>query len=344
MIGQVYDNLYNSDILIIKTDTAGNEIWKKKIGVAGIDENALKIDILQNNLIISGYKTSHNANAYSGFVMRLDTAANVIWNKTLNTNFGGGGNAKILKDGNIAICSQYREYTTGTDRYTRFQIEKITPNNVTLWSKKMGQIGLELGISSIIESKQGNIVVDGQVAYNTANGVTANGIVWVVNQNGDSLFTREFYYQQGCQNYFRDMIQASDGGYCFAGFFIPLYANSQCVGTQDIWLLKVDSNFCESAIPCTSNVGITNYTKDEGVKVYPNPANNELYFVFNIEEAKTITVDLFDINGRLLLSKTYDNAKEPHRLDIENIANGLYFYKIATGQKLIKTNKVVIIK
>ena len=63
----------NRDILLIKTDTSGNEIWKKTIGFAGTDETALSIDTLQGNLIIAGNRTIHNTTSTDGFVMRLAT-------------------------------------------------------------------------------------------------------------------------------------------------------------------------------------------------------------------------------------------------------------------------------
>ncbi|MBK8366523.1 MAG: hypothetical protein IPL10_03625 [Bacteroidetes bacterium] len=55
---------------------------------------------------------------------------------------------------------------------------------------------------------------------------------------GDSIFSREYRILPNSQNYFRDIVQAPDKGYCFSGFVSPMNGDG---GTQDIWLLKTDS-------------------------------------------------------------------------------------------------------
>ncbi len=341
MVGYVDDTLQtNSDVLLIKTDTAGNEIWKKKIGLAGWDETGLSIDTLQGQLIIAGYKTPHNANTYSGFVMRLDTAGNTIWNRPINTNYFGGGQAKKLKDGNILVYSQYKKYTLGSDNYGLLQVEKVTPNNTTLWSKQIGPIGINIGPSSAIENKHGNIVIDGQVGIPTN---IINGIVYEISQNGDSIFSREYAIMPGSQNYFRDVIQTNDGGYCFAGFVSPVFANGG-TGTEDIWLLKVDSNFCESASSCGYGVGINELEMGLNWSVYPNPATNELYFIFNTDVTTDVTVNLYNVTGQLVKTKSFKTDDEPKLLELHELNDGIYFYQILTANGLLKANKVVIIK
>ena len=344
MVGQVYDNVYNSDVLLIKTDTAGNEIWKKKIGIAGIDETGMSIETLQGDLIIAGYKTPHNANTFSGFVTRLDTAGNTIWNRPINTNYFGGGKAKKLKDGNILIYSQYKKYTSGSDDYGLLQVEKITPNNATLWSKQIGPIGINIGPSSAIENKHGNIVIDGQVGIPTN---IVNGIVYEIAQNGDSIFSREYAIMPGSQNYFRDMIQTDDGGYCFAGFASPIFANGG-TGTEDIWLLKVDSNFCESSASCGYGVGLAPLSFGEGlgVRLYPNPVNESLTLAWvegeGIEPNTMVTI--INSLGEIVLSPlSLGEGLGVRTINTSHLPSGLYYLSIKTKDKTM-TRKIMIQK
>ncbi len=71
MVGYVDDTLQtNADILLIKTDAAGNELWKKKIGIAGWDESAYTIKHCSNgNLLISGLKRGHNSSYGGDYVL-----------------------------------------------------------------------------------------------------------------------------------------------------------------------------------------------------------------------------------------------------------------------------------
>jgi len=84
--------------------------------------------------------------------------------------------------------------------------------------------------------------------------------------------------------------------------------------------------------------------QDKQVGVYPNPAQNELYFVFDMQDVQTIVVSLYDINGRLVGNKQFENNNEIHKLELNELTNGIYFYQIIAGDKVVKSNKVVIIK
>ena len=327
----------NSDILLIKTDTAGNEIWKKKIGLSTWDETALSIDTLNGKLIISGNQMPHASSSTSGFVMYLDTAGNTIWQKTVITNGGYGGCvAKKLRDGNVLIYSRIKKYSVGSFDYYKLQAEKIDAGNTTLWLKEYYPPGGS-NPYAMIENNDGNIVICGQRGYSNN---TVSGTVYEINQNGDSLFYREYRILPNSQNYFRDVIQAPDRGYCFSGFVSPMNGDG---GTQDIWLLKVDSNFCESAGICTTGI----YDREMGsgsVHVYPNPAHSDVYFEFNEQPSKPLSIELSNAQGSIIYSEMIKNNHEPYRLNLSDFAEGVYFYRLSAGADYLKTGKIVVIK
>ncbi len=337
MTGQVYDNLYNSDILLIKTDTAGNEIWKKKIGVIGWDETAISIDTLNGNLLIAGNKMPHGTSGTYGFVMCLDTAANIIWQKTVVTNGGYGGCAvKKLKDGNVLIYSRIKQYSLGSDDYYKLQVEKITPSNITIWQKTYNAPQIYANPYSAIENKLGNIVIASQTGFYLN---MINGKVNEINQNGDSLFTKEYAIMPGSQNYFRDVMQTSDGGYCFAGFANPLFSFGG-TGTEDIWLLKVDSNFCESAVPCGYGVGIDEKTYVEnGIKVYPNPAKNVLHIELVDFNNEPYTIEISNELGQVVLSQAVSSNLSSFY--VQHLPNGMYFLTLKMKDKKV-VKKIII--
>ena len=335
LIGYTDSANTNQNILLIKTDTAGNEIWKKKIGVTGMDENAYSIDTLQGDLIIAGNRIIHNTSSTDGFVMRIDTAGNTIWQKIIYTNGGySGSKAKRLKDGNILVYSRLKMYDVGSDSYYKLKTEKITPNNITIWQKSYSSIGVESDYYTALENSQGHIVIIGQKGYVD---ISVKGTVNVINQNGDSLFYKEFYNEQGSQNYFRDMIQAPDKGYCFSGFIIPVVANGG-TGTEDIWLLKVDSNFCESAVPCNNNVSVKELVNDANWKVYPNPATNILNITLETLY-ENATINVMNMLGEVL--QTNAITQQHIVIDVSTFAGGIYFLTLQT-KDIIVTKKIII--
>jgi len=333
----------NADILLIKTDTAGNEIWKKKIGVVGWDENAITIDTLNGKLLIGGIKIVHNTSTTFGLVMCIDTSANIIWQKTVNTNNGyKASGVKTLKDGNVLIYSAIKKYTIGSDNFFRMQCEKISPSNTTIWLNEYNAPAIGLEPSSVIENHRGNIVVAGQTA--SVAPYPVNGLVNEISQNGDSLFTRQYAYQFGCQNYFRDLVQATDKGYCFAGFYAPIFANG-CSGSQDVWLLKVDSNFCESIGYCGYPTGIKSMTALKALEIYPNPASNKLNFKFESGINEHVMLILTDVLGKAVAEYKL-NIPDGNEvsLDVSYLLNGMYYYNIEQNGVQFFQGKISILK
>ena len=83
--------------------------------------------------------------------------------------------------------------------------------------------------------------------------------------------------------------------------------------------------------------------KEDVVKVYPNPATNELFF-FNSSLIDDNKVNLYEVNGRLVKTKLFTVNDEPKLLELNDLQDGIYFYQVLSANTLIKANKVVIIK
>jgi hypothetical protein len=85
-------------------------------------------------------------------------------------------------------------------------------------------------------------------------------------------------------------------------------------------------------------------TTEAGILVFPNPARNEVYFAIDLEAAQHLQMELYDIQGRLLVNESVENTKEFHKLDLANFAEGVYFYRVSGGTNYLKTGKIVVIK
>ena len=223
MVGQVYDNLYNSDILLIKTDTSGNEIWKKKIGLPNYDETAWCIKISSDNkLLICGNRRLHNNQATNGaFILKADTNGAIIWEKYFPSNYGLAATGMLeLPNGDIVAIAGKGYGST----ISRYELIKLDASGNVVFDKTYGPMADRAEAYSLIQNQEGNLVAAGQMYYSANNSV--NGLMYVFNQNGDSIFSREYAVQPGSQNYFRDLVQAPDKGYVFSGFISPIFANT----------------------------------------------------------------------------------------------------------------------
>jgi len=344
MCGYVDSSNTNSDVLLIKTDTAGNEVWKKKIGVVGWDEQAYSIKTTQDgNLIIAGYKKDHFSTTSGDYILKVDTGGTVLWERFYSSaNYASGSWDVIeLPNGNYAFIGDDAFGNSSQGVLRKPVIGMLSSNGTLLWRRNYGSEFPGHDFSSMLLNKNGNIVACGQKGMFDNS---LNGILYEVTQNGDSIFSREYYYQQGCQNYFRDIIQSSDGGYCLAGFFIPTYANG-CTGSQDIWLLKIDSTFCEGSFNCGYPTGVHGQSAElSGIKVYPNPATNTLLLLNTIKGANKVRFKLYQANGTEVLQADVVPNYQEQSINISHLAAGVYYYQILADSQSTGYQKLVIIK
>ena len=80
---------------------------------------------------------------------------------------------------------------------------------------------------------------------------------------------------------------------------------------------------------------------------FPNPFNPSTKINFQIPEASSVELIIFDINGREIktIVNDYKNKGE-YTADFsgENYSSGVYFYSLKINGKLVKTNKMVLMR
>ncbi len=84
-------------------------------------------------------------------------------------------------------------------------------------------------------------------------------------------------------------------------------------------------------------VNINNNKINSGIKVYPNPVNENLNFV---SENKINSIEIFDLTGKSITLQTEINNKSI-RINVSNLRQGIYFYKIIDNKGNIKTKKFI---
>jgi len=105
-------------------------------------------------------------------------------------------------------------------------------------------------------------------------------------------------------------------------------------------VLKVDNITFTSQ---KASLGIDNITATQGIKVYPNPANNQVSVDLTNVFGSLQKLALYDMSGRMISSQSYSgrlrNAVET--IDIGNLSSGIYLIEATTGsgkfyQKIVK--------
>ena len=95
------------------------------------------------------------------------------------------------------------------------------------------------------------------------------------------------------------------------------------VGTLNNWSLEL----------CFEEIELSNTSINSiDFEVYPNPAQSQLYLNMISKFNNGFNVDLYDVNGRIVLSEQSTNNSSQN-IDVSQFKRGLYFIKITQNNQ-----------
>ncbi|MEA3316869.1 MAG: T9SS type A sorting domain-containing protein, partial [Bacteroidota bacterium] len=101
-----------------------------------------------------------------------------------------------------------------------------------------------------------------------------------------------------------------------------------------------DANMCG---PVSEEIAITGimeeFTRDRLVKIYPNPANDNLFIEINNNINESYNVQIINISGQVI--KNFNSVVNKQEIDISSISKGIYFVKL-NSDGLIDKQKLII--
>jgi len=150
--------------------------------------------------------------------------------------------------------------------------------------------------------------------------------LYKTNLTGEVLFSR-FYGGYGYY-YGVHTIATEDGGCLLAANYLDFYN----------WVPGEPQNFDVIILKLNENGLLTDISspvpfEQTDILVYPNPGKNFIKIESSIEN---LCVQLFDINGKLVLEKWFSSSKQ---INTTNLLSGNYFYKITQNNEVIKGGK-----
>ncbi|MBK8586879.1 MAG: T9SS type A sorting domain-containing protein [Bacteroidetes bacterium] len=109
------------------------------------------------------------------------------------------------------------------------------------------------------------------------------------------------------------------------------------------------SNDWESWIAEISGTGgttnIASTTKSDNFKLYPNPIYQEFKTEFELATNSKISIDIFDIQGKLVLTLFNGDAiagKNQFTFNKSNLEKGTYFINISSNNQILKNETIII--
>ena len=149
----------------------------------------------------------------------------------------------------------------------------------------------------------------------------------------------------------------NDNSFLVSGFFIPCFSWKVITVCSEEEVSAPSEEMCFSGLQdCFPKNGFDGSDTAEfrsqqkertplSPKVYPNPILNEFHFALSIEEATSLTIELYDVNGKRLYqlheeevaAGVYQKTWTPP----STLANGIYFVKFQTATA--SSSKTVIV-
>lgn len=220
----------NSDIWLLRTDSAGDTLWTKVFGGTGQEFGGAVKETTDNGFILTGHTSSFGAGSGDAWLIKTNSNGDTLWTKTFGGPASDGGSyVQQTSDGGFVICGTTNSFGAGN---TDYWMIKTDGNGDTTWNKTYGGIYNDVAFYAQETSDGGYVIV----GYRQFSGFD-NSDIWLVktDSNGDTSWTKRFGGDLNELPYSAQ--QTSDDGYIITG-----YTYSYGAGSGDVWLLKTDSN------------------------------------------------------------------------------------------------------
>ena len=320
----------NSDILLIKTDEQGNEIWTHTYGGSGWEYGYSVCPAFDSSgYVIAGYTTSFGNGARDVFVIGTDIEGNQLWSGC----FGGEDvdvGFSIIQGHNqdYVICGYTFSQGVGEDD---IYVLGLDQEGNEIWSSVLGCPRTDQGYT-IRKTTSGNYIIAGMTGLYDTPGVTSgrNSEIYLleIDQEGTVISENTFWGIDNDQGDFDEGIsvcQMNDGGYCIIGG-----ATAEGVEVMDLVVIKTDAELTEE----WKEVFEPGDFYDFGKCVYQSEVDGNILICGVTRYSQPLTNDVFvmklNLEGEIIFSGTFGTAGSESGYHICEDENGNF---LIAGQK-----------
>jgi len=349
--GECYVSGYNTDLVLLKTDSSGNETWRKIYGWSTADNGFSIIQSPDSGYVVGGYTYLPGLNdSGDPLIVKFDKNGNYLWNRKPGGPLDDAQAMICLNDNStFTALTIYADSNVTSDiEYGRIHMIKYSISGNMVWDRLYGTSKLANSVGNIKYLTNGDWMCCG--SFYDLSSHNFKGWMLRLNPNGDSIWYREYAYFKEiyASNVLYDVSITSDNGYIACGETKSVPPNS----LQKIWVLKVDSLGCDTA-GCDTTVGIEEADKTVGrydgntggLKVWPNPARGQIHVRFYMDDGrfyKDLGLEIYDIFGREVQKIKVVDGLEKFLINVKAYPAGVYIVILKNGLELLESRKFVI--
>ncbi len=342
--GDIYIGGYNTQLILIKTDSAGNELWRRLYGSKDSAELVLNVcETKDNGFILGGYRYLPG-NDYSSdpIIIKTDSAGIIEWEKS----FGGvysdnGAVVSVGKDGNLLVTYAHGIYQDTLAPYPgpsikQIHVIKLKANGEVLWRKIFSEKSTRIKLFKLIELYDESII--GVGFYRPENVYQDFGLLIKTNYLGDSIWWRRYEYSNEF-NMLHDVDTTHDNGFILCG---ETYG-AETINLQNVWIVKVDSNGCDTP-GCDPTVKIPEIINcnDCELVISPNPAYEWFVISSSLLLERESLIEVFDLYGRRIKEVKVPVIENSCRIITDGWREGMYIIKLQNSNGVSETAKLII--
>ena len=254
IIGQIWDiDDETYKLLLLKANDSGEYIWHKCYNVNLSSHGSTVIETSDNNILIGGGSEVTHINNTRWYLIKTDTAGNIIWEKVFGRNNYPNGHIQGLietNDSNYIACGSYpvARYGGGGGTYLWDGcLRKIDNEGNLLWEKlyrnyskisSPNMILIESSLNAIIEKDNSLFLLGNHRNHSGAS----RGYLQKVTNDGSICWNRSYYPIDTTTTYqwLVSIQNTADNGFIMAGYGDE-YDRQGIYPPQQAWLVKTDS-------------------------------------------------------------------------------------------------------
>lgn len=311
---------YQNPWLLTKVDSSGNTLSVNTFMGFGFHNLIATSDNGFAGIFSWIYSVSTWCEWSHANVIKMDSAGNVQWSMpalpypSLHLPWLMG--LKQFSNNDIVAYGNYGDATCSFGRFAYLWRLDVSGN--TVFSKVYDSLPATnmSFLYDVDEDSAGNILATGNNYLNTNKGLIAK-----FDSSGSSLWFKTYstipFSQSNCE--LHAIKSLSDGGIIASGFVIPAVADT---GTQDAWIIKLDSMGCLTP-GCVVSVHENNVYTFSNLTLFPNPAKNNLTVSGYLLSDGKAEIKVFDLSGRIIF--TTQTTTPNSELNTQNLKKGIYF-------------------
>jgi hypothetical protein len=315
-VKETYDSCYvvvgrtstvnNSDILLIKSDAAGNLLWSRQIDVFN-DDFPYSLEIMNNTGLAIGFNNS---------ILKTDATGNPLWCKSYYAPNLGNYLSKMIKtsDDGFALTGYFSDSAGLSSSMFLIKTDSIGD---TLWTNSYSYLDQNAG-KGIVQTYDGGFLVTG---YTHDEIPFSSPDIYLVKT--DTLG------RSGC-NEQQPIIVVSADSFQLVNHSLTISAGiQQSVLVGDV---KFGGNITTL---CFIDVGIEEMDGGESnFTLYPNPVEDIFTIeIFSLSPGKQC-LSIYNVLGKEILRKNFYSQK--YSVNVSVLADGIFIAEVQSGKNIVR--------